>query len=375
MKSREKVLCIFPGVFDKGGISRYGRFQINAIRESLGKDRVSVTSLMGRQAGDFETPFDVDFSGAMPLSMASRMLFAYEILRMAKRDIPDIVLTGHVNLGPLGLFISRAVGARHIQNVYGRELWVDGGMSWVRRKALRSAETVISDCHNTADRAMEMNLVKKSPKVVWDCVEIQRFKRRSTNWGKLEKYGVKKNNKFRILFLGRVRKDTRYKGFERLLAVLEGLGTNEFEAIIAGKCEDKENIDGISKNLDIEDGVRITGQIEEDDLPDLYLAADAFYLVSDVGPSKGEGIPLTPMEAMSCGVPVLVGNRDGSRELIEDEGGWCGKPEDVGGQTEYIRKLGESREFWEKESKAARRRVEKEFDYEKFREKMINAIG
>ena len=109
-------------------------------------------------------------------------------------------------------------------------------------------------------------------------------------------------------------------------------------------------------------------------MPDVYRCADAFYLVSEVGPSMGEGIPLTPMEAMSCGVPVLVGNQDGSRELLEGVGGWCGEPRDIDGQLAYIESLASNKEAHERECKAARIRAVSVFGYERFAHETISAI-
>ena len=56
--------------------------------------------------------------------------------------------------------------------------------------------------------------------------------------------------------------------------------------------------------------------INEFDLPFVYKSAHLFCLVSEKGKGKGEGIPLTPMEALASGLPIIVGNHDGSKELI-----------------------------------------------------------
>ena len=56
--------------------------------------------------------------------------------------------------------------------------------------------------------------------------------------------------------------------------------------------------------------------IHNNDLPKFYNSAFVFSLVSDRGIGRGEGIPLTPLEAMSCGTPIIVGNHDGSQEAI-----------------------------------------------------------
>ena len=50
----------------------------------------------------------------------------------------------------------------------------------------------------------------------------------------------------------------------------------------------------------------------------LYSLPDVFSLVSEVGKGMGEGIPLTPLEAMACGTPIIVGDEDGSKQIKGD---------------------------------------------------------
>jgi phosphatidylinositol alpha-1,6-mannosyltransferase len=363
-----KILYLTPGVFDKGGIARYCRFQIRALREAFGEKNVKVASLMGRQYGDLEEPFEVDFAGSMPANKASRALFSLATADLARRSRPDVVLCAHVNMGPMAFLLAKAARARFVQNVYGRELWTSAGLSWPHRKALGRADLVISDCHNTADRALEMGLVKTKPAVVWDCVDIDRYCPAAPDWSRLERYGLKDDGRFKVMFLGRINSDTRYKGFERLLRVVSKLPAEGFEAVLAGKGDDIDRMRALAVELGIAHRATITGAIHEDDMPDVYRAADAFYLVSEVGPGMGEGIPLTPMEAMACGVPVLVGNQDGSRELLEGDGGWCGDPSDLDAQGRYLEALAGDEQLHQKEIAAAAARAAEVFSYERFAE-------
>jgi phosphatidyl-myo-inositol dimannoside synthase len=174
-----------PGVFDKGGIARYNRFQIRALRDEFGEENVRVFSLMGRLHDDFEEPFAVDFAGAMPLSLATRALFFAEVVIAANRFRPDVVLSAHVNMGPLAYAVCRATWSILAQNIYGREIWSEYGLTFARREALKRTAIVISDCHNTADRAVDLRIVRRRPEVVWDCVDTERYSRAATNWNAL----------------------------------------------------------------------------------------------------------------------------------------------------------------------------------------------
>jgi glycosyltransferase involved in cell wall biosynthesis len=60
------------------------------------------------------------------------------------------------------------------------------------------------------------------------------------------------------------------------------------------------------------DGVLLTGFVDDDDLPAVYSGAELFVL-----PSLYEGFGLPPLEAMSCGVPVVCSNTSSLPELAD----------------------------------------------------------
>ena len=63
------------------------------------------------------------------------------------------------------------------------------------------------------------------------------------------------------------------------------------------------------------DQILLTGYVSDTDLPALYSGALCF-----VYPSYFEGFGLPPLEAMKCGVPVIVGNRTSLPEVAGDAG-------------------------------------------------------
>ncbi len=63
------------------------------------------------------------------------------------------------------------------------------------------------------------------------------------------------------------------------------------------------------------DKIIITGRIEDDDLSILYTQARSFYFLS-----LYEGFGSPPLEAMQCGVPVVVSNTSSLPEVVEDNG-------------------------------------------------------
>lgn len=114
-----------------------------------------------------------------------------------------------------------------------------------------------------------------------------------------------------------------------------------------------------------------TGFINEADLPDIYRSASVFCLGVDRRPGREEGIPLTPLEAAACGVPILVGNQDGSREAVEEGiNGFALNPFDLKNIAGHLRQLAADDSYRQLLGGAARARIEREHAYSVFRRRM-----
>jgi glycosyltransferase involved in cell wall biosynthesis len=69
------------------------------------------------------------------------------------------------------------------------------------------------------------------------------------------------------------------------------------------------------KNAGLGDLIRFADYVERDDLPALYSGALALTF-----PSLYEGFGLPPLEAMSCGTPVITSNTTSLPEVVDDAG-------------------------------------------------------
>ena len=112
--------------------------------------------------------------------------------------------------------------------------------------------------------------------------------------------------------------------------------------------------------------VYFTGSIAEKDLPAIYNSANLFSLVSEIGLNKGEGLPLTPLESMACGV-LHVGDQDGSKELIIDNlNGFKIDPHDLKDHKRKIQLFIDDEVDNSKYSKNSREVAQKYFSYDIF---------
>ncbi|MGH7923590.1 MAG: hypothetical protein ACREQH_03250, partial [Candidatus Binatus sp.] len=90
-----RILFLGIGVFDKGGISRYCRYQIRALRELAGADNVNVMSLFPPRPNDFEEPFQVDYQGH-GIGLGSEASYLARGASHAFAMRPEIVWSSHI---------------------------------------------------------------------------------------------------------------------------------------------------------------------------------------------------------------------------------------------------------------------------------------
>lgn len=367
------VLYLSPGVFDKGGVSRYCRYQVTALRELLGTDAVSVLSLFPPDGRGFEVPFDASFAsfGGSP---AGKAFFAAASVWAAVSRRPTAVWCGHVHLAPLGLAVSRLTGARLALNVYGAEVWTSLGPT--RRLALRNADHLLSDCHATLDYVLGKKLRSPSgTSVHWDCVDVKRFGPGQAD-GVLQRYGIPDAGPATtLLTLARLTKEERHKGVDRLIQVVAELRDQPLRLVVAGGGNWVDGLRTMACDLGVGEKVHFTGRVDEADLVDVYRSCDIFSLITTKGFGTGEGLPLTPIEAAACGKPILVGNQDGSVEAVEDGvTGYVLEPTDIRGTADRILQLMRDVELRTRLGQAGRARIQREMSYERFRGRLTEVL-
>lgn len=366
-----RVVFLTPGCFDKGGISRYCRYQIEALREFIGPKQIEVLSLLGPDENDFETPFHVDWHGGRAGEL-NKLKFSAASMLMILRSRPDVIHVAHVNLAPLAIKLARLVNARTILNVYALELW--SGLTRSRREALFRMTRVLADCHYTADFVIRSGLHAQRPDVIWDCVDLDRFSPGECPLEVRKKYNLpNKNEHFVIMTLGRLARAASHKGYDRLIEAFSRVQREipHSRLVIAGRGDDLERLEQLVSQFALQRSVIFTGAIDECDLADCYRSASLFSLVSDRGHGRGEGIPLTPLEAMGCGVPIVVGNQDGSQEAVLKQDGQLSNgfvidPYDIESHARIIVQLAKNKEMLAHLQHNARKIAAENFGYRRF---------
>lgn len=132
-----------------------------------------------------------------------------------------------------------------------------------------------------------------------------------------------------ILSVGELNQNKNHETLVRAIAALEN---DDAHCVIAGKGELFDKLVYLSRALGIEDRVHLLGYRE--DVREIYGIADVF-----VHPSYREGLPVSVIEAMASGLPVVASNIRGNVDLIDRDGGVLLQPKDVEGFAEAIDKL------------------------------------
>ena len=130
------------------------------------------------------------------------------------------------------------------------------------------------------------------------------------------RFAVTKNpDVFTFVFVGRIVSD---KGINELVEAFVKLHDKHKNTrlVLVGNYE--HNLDPVSDKtrqlIETNDGIEARGAKYGDDLLQMYVDADCFVM-----PSYREGFPNTVLEAGAMGLPSIVTDINGSREIIENE--------------------------------------------------------
>lgn len=127
-------------------------------------------------------------------------------------------------------------------------------------------------------------------------------------------FNNREGNVFEIVQIGRLLHDV--KGQDILLKAafeLRKNGVNDFHITFIGTGESEKYLKELTENLNLTDFVTFAGQIDQDKVLKNLHKYDLL-----VQPSYFDGFGLTVAEAISAGVPVLVADRTGLMEVVDN---------------------------------------------------------
>ncbi len=140
-------------------------------------------------------------------------------------------------------------------------------------------------------------------------------------------------NDFILIFVGRLEK---IKGVNYLLEALKYLKRyKNIKLLLIGEGSEMQYLKELSRELDISESVVFLGNIPNNDIPKYLCSADIFIL-----PSLSEGCPITILEALATGLPVICSKVGGLPEIIQNgENGFLVSVGDSKSISEHILRL------------------------------------
>jgi glycosyltransferase involved in cell wall biosynthesis len=264
-----------------------------------------------------ELPLDIieiDFPRLRYLGGSVFTLKTIKAMIRSRRDI-DIILLQRPFIVSQAFFalISKFIGLPTISVIHGR---YPPYKNRLRLKLTRFIERItfyLSDSVIFVDKkGMQLRNYKKGI-LIENGVDVNHYRfslearRRTRNKLKI------KDGDFIMIFVGRISQD---KGINELLNAVYSInktGEREIKVLLVGpvaKNEERGFKNYIRKH-NLEDNIIFLGV--EDDVQPFYCAADVFVL-----PSYEEGLPLTLLEALACGLPVIVSRIGGIPFVVED---------------------------------------------------------
>jgi glycosyltransferase involved in cell wall biosynthesis len=282
-----------------------------------------------------------------------------EVLRFLRRERPQIL---HVNsakaaaLGRLAAWIVR-VPVR-VYTVHGWAFLADEGLAstgyrWVERGLRRLTTVTICVSENERRAGVAARACDEATTVV-----IRNGVER-TNAAREES----SSRPPRLVMVGRLQAP---KDPLTLIGALAYLHGQDLEALLVGDGPERGTVEEEVRRAGVESTVRLLG--ERSDVAELLRGAEIFVLST-----RSEGLPLSVLEAMAAGLPVVASNVGGVPELVVDgETGLLVPPGDPRSLAAAIERLLQDPSLSRRLGEAGRARVADQFDIARVRQAHVD---
>lgn len=183
------------------------------------------------------------------------------------------------------------------------------------------------------------------------------------NFIHLEDYNLETSDKGYGLYIGRLSKE---KG---ILNLVEAFSRLQGEKLyIAGDGPEKEKIEKIIENRDLQDNIKLLGYLKQDDVKK-YIKNARFIVVPSIW---YENCPYSILETQAIGKPVIGADVGGIPELVKDkENGLIYKYDSIDELETKMKLLFENQELAERYGKKAKEYAEKFYSTETYYDKII----
>lgn len=235
-------------------------------------------------------------------------------------------------LGRLATREARKKGTKTIYTAHGFHFYRGAPLiNWliyypIERWLARYTDVLITINKEDFGRAEKLK-AKKVEYVPGIGIDIERFKENKVSKDlKRKELGLEKDT-FILLSVGELNKN---KNHEVAIRALSQISNKKIHYIICGQGHLDKKLKLLSEKLGVENQVHLLGF--RNDILEICKVSDLF-----VFPSYREGLSVSLMEAMACGLPIVCSNIRGNSDLVEEaKGGYLVKPNDINAFSDKI---------------------------------------
>lgn len=249
-----------------------------------------------------------------PLDVAS----ICELAAYFRREKPDIVHTHTSKGGVVGRVAARLAGVPHIVHTIHGFPFAEGQprakymlYATIERWVAKFTDVLLSQSREDVDTATRLGIVARrgAPMYIGNGIDLSRFSR--------ERFSAAQTDEIRSSLgigdepvLTTIARLTLEKGYAELVEALSCCTGLPWTALFVGPDDGAQSaIQHMVDQHGLTERVRILGQ--RNDVDKLLAITDVFVL-----PSYREGVPRSVIEAQAMGVPAVVTNIRGSREIV-----------------------------------------------------------
>ena len=246
----------------------------------------------------------------------------WQLYRLFRRERFDIVHTHNPKPGFWGQLAARAAGTPVVVNtLHGfyfhdeTPLWLRRAFIFIERIAARCSDIVLSQNPEDVDTAVHERICPPERIVVLgNGIDLRRFDPARCSPGTRERVRTELGIAAGAPVVGFVGRLVREKGLTEMLEaariVREAVPDVRFLFVGPVDAHKSDAFDPANDAAGLSDLCVFTGL--RHDLPELYAAMDVFAL-----PSHREGFPRAPMEAAAMGLPCVLTDIRGCRQVVE----------------------------------------------------------
>lgn len=282
---------------------------------------------------------------------ASIPVAAARIRALRRRYRPQVVLANSLVTAIVGRL---ATWPRRVPVVSVAHGWPADRYGIVSRPLGVAADVVVPVSHDVARRLEKGGLSPDRIQVVANGIDLSPFGRRTREQlqAARQAFGAGPDD----VVVASVGRFVEQKQQHRILSLAARLKDDfpELRFGLIGYGPLESDLRRQITKLGLEDVVRLL--IRRPDVPDLLMASDLYLSTSD-----WEGMPLSMIEAMAAGLPIVATDVEGIGALVTDDNGIRCAPGDLDALTEAVRRLARDEVMRLQRGSVSRARAEERF--------------